>query len=541
MSLRFTVSKRNLSIHNGQQPFLPTIPHKSQVNLPKLGIVTQVNNIFSENSYNSTRNDGSLKSKQKESKSNNKDPAVDVEVPKVISISANREYLVGEIEVPSLPPLPAFNDPSFDNIFKEKIKLCNILFDFDHPNVQLEGKKAKVNALIEINKILAMVSNNSSITEKQKDAIYDMITKNLFHQDPFISNEKICFSTLKQSIVEPSWEHMCHVYQALIQFLITFPERCKISLAKKLIRLMNIPDNNERENLVTLLKNYAETHPEQLENLYELLKSALVNVGTDIYTPYCVEPVLTFLKMMVRKDYIYQIIYTHLLPLYRHEKLYLYSSKLSNLITSIISNKPVDQINYLKYLLNHFPLQCGQKQLLFVYAINSLFNIIGKRELNQVSTKIILFFASAFRSPNSKLVESSLKIFLKPVMTSILFSNAAFAMDNLLEPLKWTSTYHWDKSIKILSSRAYTTLSNIKYEVQSNSSSKTSRDPINEISLKNSPKETKKLDNSDLVSKWALIARSAAKKYNSIDLTNSLLEIQSKLLNEGMNNGLAQY
>lgn len=162
-----------------------------------------------------------------------------------------------------------------------------------------------------------------------------MLSKNIFEQDPFISKDLTILSTLNPSIVEPSFEHVCHVYQALIQFMIFFPEKCQIDHVKNIIRLLNIPDNKERENLMTLHQDYVSAHMNQKEGIYRLLQTELANVLCGIYAPYCVKPVLSFLKMIVRKEHLASILYTHLLPLYCHEKLYLYSNKLTNLVVKI--------------------------------------------------------------------------------------------------------------------------------------------------------------------------------------------------------------
>lgn len=59
-----------------------------------------------------------------------------------------------------------------------------------------------------------------------------------------------------------------------------------------------------------------------------------------------------------------------------------------------------------------------------------------RHELDKLATKLIPFFAYAVSSPNSKLAEQSLKLLLKPVMTSVLFSNSELAIDYLQSPLK---------------------------------------------------------------------------------------------------------
>lgn len=93
---------------------------------------------------------------------------------------------------------------NFEKILKEKMQLCSIIFNFSNLHIQIEAKRAKLNALIEINRLLLKDSEISMITENQKNLIFDMLSKNIFDQDPFISKDLTILSTLNPSIVEPS-------------------------------------------------------------------------------------------------------------------------------------------------------------------------------------------------------------------------------------------------------------------------------------------------------------------------------------------------
>lgn len=471
----------------------------------------------------------------------NGEPLVDTEFPQVISLSSNRHILKGEINIASLPPLPSPRETGFDQIFKEKIKICNYIFNFSQQQLQIKGKKQKSIALVEISNLLSEKNEASLLKNEHKDLILEMIMKNILEQDPFTSAEKIFASTVKSNFVERSWEHISLIYKVLNQFVLIFPSKCKIDLVKKGIRLMNIPDSNERENLVIFLKNYTKVHPDQFEEIWKQLESALINVRYDIYTSYCVEPIISYINYLylsniikIHQSYFIQILYTHLLPLFRHERLSLYFNKLSSLINKIIENNFQDQLKVIQYLIKHFPYQCGQKQPIYVSALTSIIKTMKGQKLNPIASKLFIFIAMALKSPNSKLAESALTLLMKPNMKPIMFSNYELALENLYEPLKWSSSYYWEKTVKEQSQSALTTLLNMKLEIQKSNAMQdfilTLDSPDSQLNS-----DSKKHNNKELAKTWATFSRMAAKRYRSFDLTKSLLDIQIEFSREDKN------
>lgn len=533
MSLkRYTQPRRTFSLYIPKKPLSVILQHKMQSSLPHLTI----------NSTNDTKKDSipiipRTNSFNANIKGSYK-PVVDNEVSKFISISANRNIIINDVYVCQQFPLPSPKNPDFTKILLENIKICYIIFNFDQPESQLSCKKIKTNVLNELITLMTKGSESSIFSNQVQEAIYNMIMKNVFDQDPYVAFESTNLSTITWDFIESSWPHLNLVYQILIRFVILYPERCKIDLIHKAIRLLNIPDKKECESLISFVKTYTSIHSEQLNEIWHILKNALINVLSNIYTPYCVDPILCLISSLINQSSVDTILRTHLLPLYCHEQLCLYSKPLTDLVFKIVDNNVWDQVDAINFLISHFPHQCGQKQFLFITAINSILDILFDSELNEIAPKLISFLKYTIRLPNAKLVESSIKLLLKPTMTSILFRNASLAIDLLYEPLKSISSTFWDSGIKAISKKALTTLVNISYEVKKNgpvsNSVNTSRLPMmnNNSSCQHIIATEKKSDNSELVAKWALVARSASRKDESIDLTKSLLHIQVNLLNE---------
>lgn len=530
--LKFSVTQRRNSLFATRRICQPHLAVKN-LNLPKLGSLPPGNDKKSKNEESCN-----IKSRCS-TKIYNGEPLVDNDMPKALNFSSYKQVLKGEINIRSLQVLPSPNDSNFDQIFKSKINVCNYIFDFMQPHIQIKGKLEKTNALKEIFALLSKKSDLSLLTDEDKNLLYNMITKNIFDQDPFISTKNKFSLTIKISYAECSWEHLSLVFKILNQFVLLYPEKCSLETVKKVIRLMNIPDTNERDNLVTFLKNYTKVHPNQFNDIWIQIKNALTNVRCGIYTSNCVEPIVTYMSIQLLSNtasfctkYLLSILYSHLLPLFDNSDLSMYFNKLSTLIIQIIEKNYDDQLKVIEYLLKHFPIQCGQKQPLFVSFLMSITSTMSSDQLNPIAKKIFAFIAMSIRLPNSKLAESALSFLLKPNLKPIIFSNYENAINILNDPLKLASSTYWEKSIKDQSAAALSMLINAKLEFKQNIALS---EFMSSSDLSDNLQDSSKIDTKDLAKTWGLLARTASRRDREIDLTKSLYNIQIEFKKEEKN------
>lgn len=534
---KFATKRRN-SLTVRRIPYTLSAQMRNPVVLPKL-----VSSTINYPDSSKAEDDRDVKEKICTNLTNTKDEIiVDNEVSNCIYITANKKMINDDYDInkPLENKLPNPNDANFSQIFNEKIKICNCIFNFNNAQKQINGKRSKLNALIEIHDFLSRKGDAQLLTSKQKDLIMDMISKNIFEQDPFISHIKVYATIPKLSFIERSWEHLSHIYKILNQFVLLFPEKFNIVHVEKAIRLMNIPDVNERENLATFLKNYTKVHYDQISEIFKLLKTAITNVMGDIYTPYCVDPIISFITQIFLSNgtkFCTQMLYTYLLPLFKHHYLFHYFTKLINLIIEIVKDKPSDQINVIQYIIKHFPRQNGSKQPLFLSAMIEIIQMMNYDNLNSISYQLINFIASNLNSPNSKLTETVLSLLMKQNMRPIICSNYEFAMMTLYEHLKYTSSFYWERNVKEQSKSALSMLMNANLQFQANKmmsdfilASELPTDSLAACEMKIHGK----IDSQEVALTWGLISRSAAKKDSTIDLTKTLMNIQFQF-NRGNN------
>ncbi|KAK8880624.1 hypothetical protein M9Y10_003307 [Tritrichomonas musculus] len=512
--------------------FLPYVNNNSK-NIPRIESFTKnYRGINSNENANHPKKENSCNIKSRCSTKNfNGETLVDNEVPKIILLSFNKHIINQEINITPIQELPSPENPKFNSIFKEKIELCNLIFNFSKQNLQMKGKIEKTKALNEIYSLLSDKKRSRLLTDYDKKLIFNMISRNIFEQNYFLSNEKQLTFAIKSDIVEPSWEQLSIVYKILNEFVLLFPEMTSIDLVTIAIHLMNNPDHNERENLAIFLKNYTKVHQDQFEEIWKKVKNAISEVLNGVYSAFCIEPLISYITIIFYSkssnysiDYLEEVFYTHLLPLFRLEKLCYFFDNLLNLIVHITNKNIKKMSSTIQFLVRHFPHQNGSKQSLFVSAMTSIVVATKRKELDQIPTVLFDFLALGIKSYNYKLVEGSLNLLFKSNMRPFIYSNLEQAMDTICEPLKWTANCYWEQSIQDQCHNALLMLSNIKIEFMQNCVTKNAE-------IKSKPRKVQK-SNKELAQTWASLARVAFKRYKSINLTDNLHKIQIEFLKE---------
>lgn len=444
------------------------------------------------------------------------------EIQKSNILSPNKAIKNEDTNFPSLFPLLSPKMPRFDQVFKEKIVICQMIFN----SSQLKGKNEKLKALVEINTLLSKKQEIKFIKTEQKNMLLEMLKFNIFNQDPFVFDEN------ESNIGENIWEHNFLIYKIFNQFIINFPEKCKIDLVKKVIRHMNMKNEFIKENLFSFLENYTRAHSDQFNDIWKLIKCALINVKCNIYTPYCIDPIISYLtKFYIPKHIksLSKILCSHFLPLFKDENLSIYFNKLINFIVQIVENNSEDQLIVIHYLIDHFPHRCGKKQPLFVSALIPIIKLMDVKHLNTISKKLFIFIAMAIRSPNSKLAESAIFLLMSQNMRPVINSNYEIISSIVYDSVKWSSKFYWDKFVKDQSKSALLILANAKYDFQNNkvfaNIHQTVQPQIEYLGELNSI-NSKKIRSEQSSKVWESLIKIAEKRYKTPNLSKSILKIK---------------
>ena len=116
-------------------------------------------------------------------------------------------------------------------LFRQKLQLCNIMFNFDDSDSDTKSKEVKRETLVELAEYVNTPVGQKIFTEALMPDIVEMVRTNLFRTlppqtDDFDPEED-------EPAMEPAWPHLQVVYEFFLRFIVSSEVNGKV--AKKYV------------------------------------------------------------------------------------------------------------------------------------------------------------------------------------------------------------------------------------------------------------------------------------------------------------------
>ena len=266
-------------------------------------------------------------------------------IPPIILSLSSFKYFCNSIKFPKVPPLPEIQSNDFINIYILKMKICSYIFDFSNNTILIEEKDIKSRALCEIVQFFEQSIEVKKLSIDLQEQTFKMLYSNIYSQSPIFPS-KLISNNYNTVIVDPSWPHLFYTYQILNRFIQIFPNypEININLIKKTLNLINLPDNNERLQLLAFLRSFYDTHPNDRIKLLKLISYQLNDFILGLLPPYCITPLLVLLAHIFSRSNknltieFKNIIINSVFPLILTPYLYFFNTHLIQLFSSVFSN-----------------------------------------------------------------------------------------------------------------------------------------------------------------------------------------------------------
>lgn len=467
-------------------------------------------------------------------------PVVDPDVPNIVRIAGPRLFNA-DVSFKNYPPLPSYDDPSFNTLLQNKIDICSYILDFTNLNGQTQEKEIKSRTLCEL---IELFENNryiSQINEEQQTLIFRMLDRNIFQQDCNIRSPYITFDKCNPiAIVEPCWPHLFYCYQILNRYAQVFPnsKHINLELVSKAINLTQLPDTNERMQLVAFLRTYFDTHKNDQKQILELVNKKLNDQVNSTSTPFCAMPLIIFLTHIYTRSFtisspisseFMKVMTDGVLPLISLPDLPIYQQNLRQLLLTVLSGHSLYATKFLRYIELKWPQTNSQSQISFFNILTSIWERMDQKDFKPMSKRVFAFIADCTESTNIKLQELALDIWKSATSENWIGINGRHAVNAMYEPVLKLSEKNWNKSIAEKASSALTDMCRInKREYQKMKSY------INQMKVK----RLKPRVPNDTQKGWAAIAKTAAMmaeqkgKSPDFDLNTKLKEFYDLFHNE---------
>ncbi|OHT09471.1 hypothetical protein TRFO_04550 [Tritrichomonas foetus] len=366
--------------------------------------------------------------------------------------STSKSLQVFNNELLALPS--SVDDPNFDRIFVEKLELCSHLLDFSSPQADSKEKLIKARSLCEFIELFENAREIHKLSETQQKQAFDMLYENIFTQDPTVPIPGIR-SDINVVITEPSWPHLFYCYQILNRFSQVFSNSplININIAKQAINLSQLPDTNERMQLIAFLRAYFDNHPDDRLTLLKEIEKKLIDLRDGSVSPYCAMPLLIFLTHMYPRlnmdmmQYFLQIISQSVVPLAGLNFLILYHQNLRQLLATVLQGHPQYAMKWLRDLELRWPLTNGSKQQQFLEMLLFLFSKIPQDTFKPMAQRVFAFLAECVGSQHSKVSETAMAIWSKATPENWVGLNNKVAMHEMFENVSLIAEQkHWCKA-----------------------------------------------------------------------------------------------
>jgi len=299
----------------------------------------------------------------------------------VSNVNSFVEFTMLDILEDSSTSLSTTPEEEKEAVFRHKLALCCVLFDFMGALTDEELRAVDKKRMI-LNDLIEYISNQDWFSEESLIHLIHMVKCNLFRGLPCNPASEKAGEVEEDMFEDPAWPHLHLIYEVLLRFLLS-PNADKKVLQKHilgvfldtLIQMFESEDTREREYLKTILHRiYGRFMP-----LRAPIRKSICNVCYRyIYDRKTTNGIAEFLDVFssiipglalpVKEEHL-QLLKNVLMPLHSKPKLEQYHQFLNECVIQFICKDYRIGAIVISGLLKFWPVMNPQKELLFLEEI----------------------------------------------------------------------------------------------------------------------------------------------------------------------------
>lgn len=324
-----------------------------------------------------------------------------------------------EIVLQELAPLRDTPSTKREELFKKKLELCSICFDFEDPTSDKRGKEMKRSTLLELVDYVNAQSGQKIFTEALMPDIMAMVKANICRALP--PNNEDFDPEEDEPILENSWPHLQVVYEFFLRFIVSSEVNAKV--AKKfadqpfcfqLIELFDSEDPRERDYLKTILHRIYGKFMSHRSFIRKTISNVFYRFVYETERHNGIGELLEILGSIIngfavplKKEHL-QFLQRALIPLHMPKCVGLYHQQLSYCIVQYIEKDPNTAIAVLRGLFKYWPWSSASKQVLFMNELEEILELLGEEQLEELKGELFLLTANCVASQHFQVVERTL-------------------------------------------------------------------------------------------------------------------------------------
>lgn len=362
-----------------------------------------------------------------------------------------------------LEKLPSFHEVPSNNrqdLFVQKLKQCNVIFDFTNASMDMKSKEIKREALHEL---LEYVTNNRNvITEPLYSKVIDMFSTNLFRPIPPPVNTYGEYYDPEEDepVLEVAWPHLQMVYEFFLRF-IESPD-FNTNLAKsyidhhfilQLLELFDSEDPRERDLLKTTLHRIYG----KFLTLRSFIRKSINNVFFQfIYESERFNGIAELLEILGSiingfalplKDEHKSFLIRVLLPLHKVKSISMYHPQLSYCVVQFLEKDPSLTEEVILGLLRFWPKVNSTKEVLFLNEVEEIFEVMEPSEFVKIQVPLFQQLSKAISSQHFQVAERVLYYWNNDYFCNFVNDNVDVILPIIFPALYENSKMHWNRTI----------------------------------------------------------------------------------------------
>ena len=389
----------------------------------------------------------------------------DKRVTRGTSVMSLNRLKLNNLSFPAMPALGSGRKDNADELFREKLKLCPQMCDFESGETD-QFIMAKEDVLKDV--LAGLKNSGAQISNDLENwkAVVGVISAHVFRRPPPIPEEWfgfLDFYCLTDEVRPPEWVHLSLVYDIAIEWMncMKVDSKEKFVLAgdvlKLCVYLARTPDDREQEKIAVLFSAIYEKVPQSRAFAFKFVSNALSRIVFDDEPFTSAKPLLKAFTSIIaglsnplNEKYL-PFWYNVLLPLHRCEHLVYFAKELFTCVAQVLERNHRLVIDVFKNLMKFWPRLNPHKQMLFLDEITYLCSFVEDEDLEQCIRIICPQLLLSLTSCHAAVAEKILLMWEVNDFVWFMITDPGITYPLLIPKLLETGKTYWQPDIRILS------------------------------------------------------------------------------------------
>jgi len=311
---------------------------------------------------------------------------------------------------------PAFRDvqqSERQQLFREKLRMCAVTFDFGDNLKQAKEKEKKRQTLLEL--VDYVNTGTGRFSEAMFDDIVFMLSSNLFRAlppSPHDSKDQDTYDPEEEEpTLEPAWPHLQIVFEFLLRFVVSNETDARIAkmyidapFVLKLLDLFDSEDPRERDYLKTILHRIYGKFMIHRPFIRRAINNIFYRFIFETERHNGIAELLEILGSIINgfalplKEEHKTFLAKALLPLHKPKSVSMYHQQLSYCVTQFVEKDPKLAEPVTRGLIKYWPVTNSQKEVLFLNEVEEVLELTQAAEFSKICVPMFKQIAKCLNS-----------------------------------------------------------------------------------------------------------------------------------------------